>query len=82
MVQRLDAPVPRTFIGSGALDARAAYPFESVYTSEKGLLMQAARDEVLAILRAEQLAEMFAWNEGEDMYDYTRAQIQSFFAKA
>ena len=56
----------RTFIGSGALDARAAYPFESVYTSEKGLLMQAARDEVLAILRAEQLAEMFAWNEGED----------------
>ena len=37
-----------------------------VYTSEKGLLMQAARDEVLAILRAEQLAEMFAWNEGED----------------
>ena len=56
----------RTFIGSGALDARAAYPFESVYTSEKGLLMQAARDEVLAILRAEKLDGMLTWNEGED----------------
>ena len=56
----------RTFIGSGALDARAAYPFESVYTSEKGLLMQAARDEVLAILRAEKLDGTLTWNEGED----------------
>ena len=42
----------RTFIGHGVDAFSAAYPFESVYTSEKRLLMQEARDEVLAIYRA------------------------------
>ena len=39
----------RVFIGHGVDAFSAAYPFESVYTSEKRLLMQDARDEVLAI---------------------------------
>ena len=39
----------RVFIGHGIDAFSAAYPFESVYTSEKRLLMQDARDEVLAI---------------------------------
>ena len=42
----------RTFIGHGVDAFSAAYPFESVYTSEKRLLMQEARDEVLAIYRS------------------------------
>ena len=41
----------RVFIGHGIDAFSAAYPFESVYTSEKRLLMQEARDEVLAIYR-------------------------------
>lgn len=42
----------RVFIGHGIDAFSAAYPFESVYTSEKRLLMQEARDEVLAIYRS------------------------------
>jgi TorA maturation chaperone TorD len=44
----------------------AAYPYESVYTSEKRLMMQAARDEVLAIYRAYGIEKTTAWKEGED----------------
>ena len=45
----------RTFIGSGTDGHEAAYPFESVYLSEKHLMMQAARDEVRAIYLSEGL---------------------------
>ncbi len=55
----------RTFIGHGVNGYSAAYPFESVYTSERRLLMQEARAEVLATLRANNL-KAGAWNEGED----------------
>ncbi|HIW76264.1 MULTISPECIES: TorD/DmsD family molecular chaperone [Gordonibacter] len=61
----------RTFIGNGivakGLSAHsAAYPYESVYTSEKRLLMQEARDQVLAIYRAAGLAKQDSWHDGED----------------
>lgn len=61
----------RTFIGNGVvakgLSAHsAAYPYESVYTSEKRLLMQEARDQVLAIYRAAGLAKQDSWHDGED----------------
>ena len=56
----------RTFIGHGVDAFSAAYPFESVYTSEKRLLMQEARDEVLAIYRACGLDKQDSWKEGED----------------
>ena len=42
----------RSFLGNGVDAFAAAYPYESVYTSEKRLLMQDARDEVLAIYRS------------------------------
>jgi TorA-specific chaperone len=54
-----------TFIGHGVNGYSAAYPFESVYTSERRLLMQEARSEVLAELRSEGL-KRGEWNEGED----------------
>lgn len=55
----------RTFIGHGVNGYSAAYPFESVYTSERRLLMQEARAEVLQTLRDNNL-KRGAWNEGED----------------
>ena len=56
----------RTFIGHGNNGRSAAYPFESVHTSEKRLLMQDARDEVLAIYRANLLTKGEEWNDCED----------------
>ncbi|ACV23290.1 TorD/DmsD family molecular chaperone [Slackia heliotrinireducens] len=56
----------RVFIGSTNQLDGAAFPFESVYTSEKRLMMQDARDEVLAIYRAYGLSKDESWREGED----------------
>jgi TorA maturation chaperone TorD len=56
----------RCFLGQGVDGFSAAYPYESVYTSEKRLMMQAARDEVLAIYRAYGVEKTSAWKEGED----------------
>ena len=55
----------RTFIGHGVNAYSAAYPYESVYTSERRLMMQEARAEVLQTLRENGL-KRGAWNEGED----------------
>lgn len=54
-----------TFIGHGVNGYSAAYPYESVYTSERRLLMQEARAEVLATLRENEL-KRGTWNEAED----------------
>jgi TorA maturation chaperone TorD len=56
----------RTFIGAGNTGFSAAYPYESVYTSPKRLLMQDARDEVLVLYRAAGLEKQDSWKEGED----------------
>ena len=55
----------RTFIGHGVNGYSAAYPYESVYTSERRLLMQEARAEVLATLRENEL-KRGDWHEAED----------------
>lgn len=55
----------RTFIGHGVNGYSAAYPYESVYTSERRLMMQEARAEVLETLRENNL-KRGNWNEGED----------------
>ena len=54
-----------TFIGYGVNGYSAAYPFESVYTSERRLMMQEARAEVLQVMRENKL-KAGVWNEGED----------------
>ena len=56
----------RTFIGHGVNGHAAAYPYESVHTSEKRLLMQQARAEVLAIYRANNLKKEGHWRDCED----------------
>ena len=53
----------RAFIGHGVDAYSAAYPFESVYTSPKRLMMQEARDEVLAVYRSEGLDKLPSWKE-------------------
>lgn len=65
-VTELAADYMRVFFGHGYNAHSAAYPFESVYTSEKRLLMQGARDEVLALYRAAGLEKQESWKEGED----------------
>lgn len=65
-VTKLSIDYSKTFLGSGIDTYSAAYPYESVYTSEKRLLMQDARDEVLAIYRANGLDKSDSWTVGED----------------
>lgn len=65
-ITELSVDYARTFIGHGVDAYSAAYPFESVYTSEKRLMMQAARDEVLAIYRSESMDKQQNWKDGED----------------
>lgn len=64
-VTELAVDYVRTFIGHGVNGYSAAYPFESVYTSERRLLMQEARAEVLAAFRENNLKKD-RWTEGED----------------
>ncbi|MDR0514738.1 MAG: molecular chaperone TorD family protein [Coriobacteriaceae bacterium] len=56
----------RVFIGSGNDAYSAAYPFESVYTSEKRLLMDDAREMVRALYLSEGVTRKSSWKEGED----------------
>lgn len=56
----------RVFIGHGMDGFSASYPYESVYTSEKRLLMQDARDEVLSIYRSCGIDKSDEWKESED----------------
>lgn len=65
-ITKLGVDFSATFMGGGVDTYSAAYPFESVYTSEKRLTMQGARDEVLAIYRANGLEKSSSWTVGED----------------
>ena len=56
----------RSFFGDGVDSYSAAYPYESVYTSEKRLMMERARSEVYAIYLANGIKKTEAWKEGED----------------
>ena len=56
----------KIFLGDGIDAFSAAYPYESVYTSEKRLMMGEARAEVLAIYRSFGIVRDETWHEGED----------------
>lgn len=56
----------RVFVGHGVNGHSAAYPYESVHTSEKRLLMQEARAEVLAVYRQNVLKKEASWRDCED----------------
>ncbi|MDR3052828.1 MAG: molecular chaperone TorD family protein [Coriobacteriales bacterium] len=65
-LQDLKIDFARCFLGHGVDSYSAAYPYESVYTSPKRLMMQHARDEVLALYRAQGIEKTPDWKEGED----------------
>ncbi len=65
-LSELKVDFARCFLGNGVDGYAAAYPYESVYTSEKRLMMQDARDEVLAIYRVHGVGKAADWKEGED----------------
>jgi TorA maturation chaperone TorD len=54
------------FLGNGNLTYSAAYPFESVYTSEKRLMIQEARDEVLEAYRSANMEIDRSWKDPAD----------------
>ena len=56
----------RLFVVRTRNAAGLPYPFESVYTSDDGCTMGAARDEVRRIYREAGMAKDDAWNVGED----------------
>jgi anaerobic sulfite reductase subunit A len=56
----------RVFLGAGIVGHDAAYPYESVYTSPKRLIMQEARDQVLEIYRAKGLNKAESLEVPED----------------
>ena len=64
-LEQLAVVFDRAFFGMGPRTAQKAFPYESVYTSERRLLMQEARAEVLATLRENEL-KRGNWNEAED----------------
>ena len=56
----------KTLCGAGSTKRMAAYPFESVYTSAEGLLMQEARDGALAWYHRFGLGKSENWHDCED----------------
>ena len=56
----------RSFIGHGNTAYSCAYPYESVYTSARRLLMQDARDEVVLIYRSAGKDKASDWTDPED----------------
>ncbi len=56
----------RVFLGAGIAGSDAAYPYESVYTSPKRLIMQEARDQVAAAYRAKGLTKLETLDLPED----------------
>jgi anaerobic sulfite reductase subunit A len=57
----------KVFLGAGIAAGTAAFPYESVYTSQKRIMMQEARDKVMAIYEARGLSKYDdRWNLAED----------------
>ncbi|MBC5583213.1 molecular chaperone TorD family protein [Eggerthella sp. NSJ-70] len=56
----------KTFCGAASTNKTAAYPFESVYTSESGMLMQDARDDAMRWYRRFGIAKSESWHDCED----------------
>lgn len=65
-LEDLERDYMRVFIGANTTGHAAAYPNESVHTSPERLVMQEARDEVIAIYHAAGLVNDETWRDGED----------------
>lgn len=65
-ITELAVDFARVFLGAGVYEGTVANPYESVYTSPARLIMQDARDEVLAAYRAKGLDKRESLNVPED----------------
>lgn len=55
VLTRLRVDYARIFLAAGVYEGDTAVPFESVFTGEEGILMDEAREQVVAIFRAEEV---------------------------
>ena len=65
-LERLAVVFDRVFFGMGPRTAQKAFPYESVYTSQGGLMMQDAYSEVVRIYRAACFEKNPGFTEPED----------------
>lgn len=65
-LEQLAVVFDRAFFGMGPRTAQKAFPYESVYTSEGGLMMQDAYSEVLRVYRGAGFAKNPGFKEPED----------------
>lgn len=65
-IEQLAVVFDRVFFGMGPLTAKKAFPYESVYTSQAGLMMQNAYSEVRKIYRGMRLRKDERFTEPED----------------
>ncbi len=66
LIEQLAVTFDRVFFGMGPLTARHAFPYESVYTSEKGIMMQEAYSQVVRLYREQHLVKDESFTEPED----------------
>lgn len=65
-MRELKVDYARCFLGQGVDGYSAAYPYESVYTSPKRLMMEEARNEVMRTYHQWSVDKDPNWREGED----------------
>lgn len=65
-LRQLKVDYARCFLGQGVDGYSAAYPYESVYTSPKRLMMEEARREVMHTYHVWSVDKDPNWREGED----------------
>uniref|UniRef100_UPI0022DEEC5C TorD/DmsD family molecular chaperone n=1 Tax=Eggerthella sinensis TaxID=242230 RepID=UPI0022DEEC5C len=65
-LEQLAVVFDRVFFGMGPRTAQKAFPYESVYTSEGGLMMQDAYADVLHVYRAARFEKNSGFTEPED----------------
>jgi TorA maturation chaperone TorD len=82
MTLSLAVEYTKVFMGWGPKQTKAAFPYESVYTSKRGLLMQEARDEVVSLYAEEGLDKDYSYKEAEDHIAFELAYIQHLCSKS
>lgn len=65
-IEQLAVTYNRVFFGMGPLSAKHAFPYESVYTSQRGLMMQEAYDGTRAVYRENRLQKDASFTEPDD----------------
>ncbi len=65
-IEQLAVVFDRVFFGMGPLTAHHAFPYESVYTSDRGIMMQEAYSQVVRAYREQHLAKDASFKEPED----------------